>query len=106
MKVTNPEVFFRRQLPKPASSKSMNANAQQRVVRVIADILNRNESEIKLEASLRDDLQVSSLDQMTLYIALEDEFERSMPPEEVTGLTTVKNIIDFIDRKLQESSSK
>ena len=84
----------------------MNANAQQRVVRVIADILNRNESEIKLEASLRDDLQVSSLDQMTLYIALEDEFERSMPPEEVTGLTTVKNIIDFIDRKLQESSSK
>lgn len=83
----------------------MNANVQQRVIKVIADILNRKESEIRLDASLRDDLQVSSLDQMTLYIALEDEFQRNMPPEEVTGLTTVKAIIDFIDRKLQESSS-
>lgn len=89
----------------PASSKPMNANVQQRVIKVIADILNRKESEIRLDASLRDDLQVSSLDQMTLYIALEDEFQRNMPPEEVTGLTTVKAIIDFIDRKLQESSS-
>lgn len=84
---------------------NVQQNVQQRVVKVIADILNRKESEIGLDASLRDDLQVSSLDQMTLYIALEDEFQRSMPPEEITGLTTVKAIIDFIDRKLQESSS-
>lgn len=83
----------------------MNVNVQQRVVKVIADILNRKESEIRLDASLRDDLQASSLDQMTLYIALEDEFQRSMPPEEVTALATVKAVIDFIDRKLQESSS-
>ena len=83
----------------------MNANVQQRVIKVFADILNRQESEIRLDASLHDDLQVSSLDQMTLYIALEDEFQRSMPPEEVTELTTVKAIIDFIDRKLQESPS-
>lgn len=83
----------------------MNVNLQQRVIKVIADILNRKESEIRLDASLHDDLQVSSLDQMTLYIALEDEFQRSMPPEEVTGLATVKAIVDFIDRKLQESSS-
>ncbi len=83
----------------------MNDSVQQRVVKTIAEVLNRKESEIRLDASLRDDLQASSLEQMTLFIALEDEFQRSMPPEEVTGLTTVKAIIDFIDRKLQESSS-
>jgi acyl carrier protein len=83
----------------------MNANVQQRVIRVISEIFNRKESEIRLDASLRDDLQVSSHDQMTLYIALEDEFQRNMPPEEVTGLTTVKAIVDFIERKLQESST-
>lgn len=80
-------------------------NVQQRVVTIIADVLNRKESDIRLDASIRDDLQASSLDQMTLFIALEDEFQRNMPPEEVAGLTTVKAIIDFIDRKLQESSS-
>ncbi|MHB8623433.1 MAG: acyl carrier protein [Sulfuricaulis sp.] len=82
----------------------MNVSVQQRVLKVIAEVLNRKESEIKLDASLRDDLQVSSLDQMTLYIALEDEFQRSMPPEEVTGLVSVKTIIEFIDKKLQEPS--
>jgi acyl carrier protein len=83
----------------------MNVNVQQRVLKVIADILNRKESEIRLDASLRDDLQASSLDQMTIYIALEDEFQRSLPPEEVTELVTVKAIVEFIDRKLQEPSS-
>ncbi len=83
----------------------MNVSVQQRVLKVIAEILNRKESEIRLDATLRDDLQASSLDQMTLYIALEDEFQRSMPPEEVMELVTVKAIIDFIDRKLQEPSS-
>ena len=83
----------------------MNANVQQRVIKVIAEILNRKESEIRLDASLRDDLQASSLDQMTIYIALEDEFQRSLPPEEVTELVTVKAIVEFIGRKLQEPPS-
>ena len=83
----------------------MNANVQQRVLKVIADVLNRKENEIRLDASLRDDLQASSLDQMTLYVALEDEFQRSMPPEEITELHTVRAIVDFIGKKLQDSPS-
>jgi acyl carrier protein len=83
----------------------MNVSVQQRVLKVIAEVLNRKESEIRLDASLRDDLQASSLDQMTIFVALEDEFQRNMPPEEVTDLVTVKDIIDFIDRKLQETTS-
>ena len=82
----------------------MNANVQQRVLKVISDVLNRKESEIRLDASLRNDLQASSLDQMTLFIVLEDEFQRSIPQEEVTDLATVKDIIDFIHKKLQEPS--
>jgi acyl carrier protein len=91
--------------PNRSSSNSMNVSVQQRVLKVIAEVLNRKESEIRLDASLRDDLQASSLDQMTIFVALEDEFQRNMPPEEVTGLVTVKDIIDLIDRKLQETTS-
>ena len=92
-------------IPQPAASnESMNATVQLRVIKVIADVLNRKEAEISLDSSLRDDLLASSLDQMTLFIALEDEFQRSMPPEEVTGLATVRAITDFIERKLQASS--
>jgi acyl carrier protein len=80
----------------------MKVNVQQRVVKVTSEVLEKKENEIPLDVSLRDDLQLDSLRQMTLFIALEDEFQRNMPPEEVTDLVTLQDIIDFIDRKLQE----
>ena len=75
---------------------------QQRVIKAIAEVLERKEEEIRLDASLRDDLGFNSLQQMTLFILLEDEFQRTMPPEDLMGIATVKDIVDFIDRKLQE----
>jgi acyl carrier protein len=77
-------------------------NVQQRVIKAIAEVLERKESEIGLGASLRDDLGCDSLKQMTLFIVLEDEFQRTMPPEDLVNIVTVKDVIDFIDRKLQE----
>ncbi len=83
----------------------MDADIQQRVFKIIDEIINRNENEIQLDASLRDDLEFDSLQQMTLFIALEDEFLRTIPPEQVTEINTVKEVIDFIDKKLQEEPS-
>lgn len=80
----------------------MNNNVQERVIKVIAEVLEKKEDEIQLNASLRDDLNFDSLKQMTLFILLEDEFERTMPPDDLMGIVTVKDIIDFIVRKLQE----
>lgn len=80
----------------------MNTDVQQRVLKAIAEVLERKEDGIRLDASLRDDLNFDSLKQMTLFILLEDEFHRTMLPDEVTGIVTVKDIIDFINRKLQE----
>ena len=83
----------------------MSNDVQQRVLRAIAEVLERKEGEIRLDASLRDDLDFDSLKQMTLFILLEDEFQRTMPPEDLAGIVTVKDIVDFINRKLQESAA-
>lgn len=83
----------------------MENEVQQRVLMVIGEVLSRKADEIRLDASIRDDLQLDSLKQMTLFILLEDEFQRSISPEEVTGLVTVKDIIDFIAGKIQEPST-
>ncbi len=83
----------------------MKHDVQRRVLKAIAEVLTLNEAEIPPNASLRDDLNIDSLKQMTLFIVLEDEFERTMLPEEVTGIATVNDIVDFIDRKLQEPAS-
>jgi acyl carrier protein len=87
------------------SSVLMTENdVQQRVLKVVAEVLNKKEDEIRLDASLRDDLHLDSLQQMTLFIVLEDEFKRMIPPEEVTGLDTVKDVIAFIEKKTQETA--
>ncbi len=83
----------------------MDNDVQQRVIKAIADVLDRKDHDIGLDASLRDDLGFDSLKQMTLFILLEDEFHRTMLPEEVTGVVAVKDIIEFINRKLQEPAS-
>ena len=83
----------------------MSNDVQQRVLRAIAEVLERKEGEIRLDASLRDDLDFDSLKQMTLFILLEDEFQRTMPPEDLAGIATVKDIVDFINRKLHEPAA-
>ncbi len=83
----------------------MDNDLQQRILKVISEILHCKEDEIQLEASLRDDLELDSLNQMALFIALEDEFQRTIPPEQVTEIVTVKDVIDFIIQKLQEPST-
>ena len=83
----------------------MQNDIQQRVLRVICDVSNRKEDEIKLEASIRDDLQFDSLKRMTLVIALEDEFQRSIPPEQATGLVTIRDIVDFVVEKMREPAT-
>lgn len=83
----------------------MNVSVQQRVLKVISEVIDRKENEIHPDVAIRNDLQLDSLQQMTLFIALEDEFQRSIPTEEAAGLVTVKDIIDFIDRKLQETTA-
>lgn len=82
----------------------MNANVQQRVIKVVSEVTNLKEQDIKLTTSLSNDLKMDSLQRMTLFIALEDEFQDdSMPPEEVAGLVTIQDIVGFIDKKLKQS---
>lgn len=82
----------------------MNGDVRQRVIKVVSEVTNVKEQDIKLTASLNEDLGMDSLQRMTLFIALEDEFQNdSMPPEEVAGLATIQDIIGFIDKKLQQT---
>ncbi len=68
-----------------------------KVKEVIADTVSIDEADITLEASLKEDLGIDSLDAVEISIALEDAFGLSIPQEELTGFVTVQNIVDYID---------
>ena len=83
----------------------MNGELRQRVLKVVSEVTSLPEKDISLAASLKEDLNMDSLQRMTLFIALEDEFQNdSMPPEEVAGLVTVADIVRFVEAKLLAQS--
>lgn len=72
-------------------------NTFETVKKTIADTLSCDEADITLEAKLFDDLGADSLDAVELNMALEESFGKSIPDEELEKLSTVKDIVDYID---------
>ena len=83
----------------------MVQDVRERVLKIICEVLDKQEKDIPFHGSLRRSLQLDSLGQMTLFIALEDEFQRSISPEQVADLDSVNDIVEFIEKKLQELPS-
>jgi len=50
-------------------------NVEQRVMKIVAEQLGVNETEVKSESSFVDDLGADSLDTVELVMALEEEFD-------------------------------
>ncbi len=75
----------------------MSNSIEERVVKVIAEQLSVDESQVKPEAHFIDDLGADSLDLVELVMSLEKEFDCEIPDEEAEKITTVQSAIDFVN---------
>ena len=66
---------------------------------IIVEVLNVDESEVKMDSTFVDDLGADSLDLFELVMALEDEYNVEIPAEELTDLNTVGDVIDYLKNK-------
>jgi len=69
----------------------------EKVKEIIVETVSCDEDAVTLEANLKDDLGLDSLDAVELNMALEEAFEISISDEELVKFVTVKNIVDYID---------
>ena len=73
-----------------------NTNIEERVKKIIVDMLGVKPEDVVPEASFVDDLGADSLDTVELVMALEEEFGTDIPDEEAETINTVQAAIDYI----------
>ena len=71
-----------------------------KVKKIIADELDADVEEIKMETSLMKDLEADSLDAVEIMMALEDEFEITIPDEDVENFKNIGDIVKFVEAKI------
>ena len=71
----------------------------EQVRKLVAEQLNKNESEIKLESDMISDLEADSLDVVEMLMVLENEFKIQIPDEKALELKTVGDIVAFIEKQ-------
>lgn len=74
---------------------------ENRVVKVVADQLGVEVSEVTPEASFTDDLGADSLDTVELVMAFEEEFDVEIPDEDAEKMNIVKDAINYLKGKAE-----
>jgi acyl carrier protein len=64
------------------------------------EVLSVEEDKVVLDAKFGDDLDADSLDLVELVMALEEEFDISVPEEDLEGIETVSQAVDLVKSKL------
>ena len=68
-----------------------------KVIAIIVDKLNVEESEVTNEASFTNDLGADSLDTVELIMEFEKQFNISIPDDKAVGIQTVGDAITYIE---------
>lgn len=74
-------------------------STDEKVKRIIADQLGVSEGEVTPSADIINDLGADSLDIVEVVMAVEDEFDLSIPDDDVEPLKTVKDVIDYVAKR-------
>ena len=64
---------------------------------ILKDTMDIDESKITLDAKLKEDIELDSLDSVELILSAEEEFGIEIPDEDVMNFKTVNDIVNYIE---------
>lgn len=71
----------------------------EKVRAIVASQMNVDEDQVTMETNLVEDLKADSLDVVELIMDLEQEFDLEIPDEDLPKVTTVKDIVEYIQAR-------
>jgi acyl carrier protein len=66
----------------------------------LAELIECDPGDIKIETRLEEDLEADSLDLVELAMALEEELSLEIPDEELEGIRTVGDAVEFVAERV------
>lgn len=75
----------------------MTDNIQERVTKIVVDLLGVDEERIQQDSRFREDLEADSLDLVELIMAFEEEFGSEISDEDAQQINTVGDAIQYIE---------
>ena len=85
-----------------SATENNGESVYDRVVRLVAAELHIDEATIKPESDFVNDLHADSLDMVEMIMKIEEEFDDLHLPEDVNDLTTVQQLVDFIEKETKQ----
>lgn len=73
----------------------------EKIRKILADQLEIEENKITLESNLVDDLNADSLDIVELIMDVEQEYDITIPDEDLPAVVTVKDIVSYIETQVK-----
>ena len=67
------------------------------IKKILVETMDIEEEKITLDAKLKDDLNLDSLDSVELIMSAEEEFGIDIPDEDVMNFKTVNDIVNYIE---------
>ena len=74
--------------------------AFENIKKIIAKNLSISEDKVTMEADFVNDLGADSIDLVEIYMDLEDEFNMSIPDQDLPNIKTVGDLVKFIESKV------
>jgi len=78
------------------------SSVEDKIRKIICEQLDVPEKDVVPEASFVDDLGADSLDQVELIMAMEEEFDVSIPDEDAEKIATVQDAISYIKKAIEK----
>ena len=73
----------------------------EKLQKIIAEVLNLSEEEIRPDSTFVDDLGADSLDVFQIIMGIEEEFDIEIDNEEAENITTVQDAVDQIKKAVE-----
>lgn len=83
---------------KTATSREIH----ERIFNVISEVTGVAADELDGAMSIAEDIAPNSIDRITLFMALEDEFGKSIPESEVRDIENLRELLTFVEQRVKK----